>query len=144
MKALLGLSLFAIMTVHAHEFPDPSDALLNEDPRMNAVFEIADGTGSGHWNTAQTPIEVCNVKGKATITYKNLDGVDHQVHTSGVPHQHSPAKIKSGDSQTLVINTAAFDNTTEGSPNNMYDHNYGPKTSRIYFRLVSCDDGLGY
>ncbi len=139
----VGLTLFASTLCIALENSDEFDLIEDENPLMNVTFEIAKGTGSGVWNSAEVPIEVCATKGKATITYLNSDTVQLQIHTNGVPHNHSDA-IQPGEAQKLVINTNQFDNTAAGSPNNMYDHGFGPKTSRIYFRLVKCDGDDAY
>ena len=135
------LILVGACLLHGYAIAQSFDDTYNTDdanPPMNVTFKIPAGTGSGAWNTAQTPIVACGNPAQATITYVNDDTVAHRVHTNGKPHPHMGPTLAPGQSNTVTINVAAFDNTQPGSTNEVYDHNFGAATSRIYIKLVAC------
>jgi mono/diheme cytochrome c family protein len=75
------------------------------------VFHIKKGTGSGAWNTAETPV-VAKVGKKFTIV--NDDTVNHQWHTYGTPCPHG-SLMQPGESSTCTPSERY-----NGEP--LYDH----------------------
>lgn len=83
-------------------------------PGGTIVFEIPNGTGTASWNSTANKIEA--IVGD-TITIKNMDTTNHQMHTGGAPCPHG-GSIAPGAQMNCVV-TAAVDATKTKV---VYDH----------------------
>ena len=96
--------------------PEPEETL--PEPGSIVDFEIAQGTGTGPWNTADDPV-VAYVGQVLRIT--NFDDRDHQMHaTDDAPVPHGNV-LRPGQSAEYVVSSPA----AIGDQADMWDHNDG-------------------
>jgi hypothetical protein len=89
-------------------------------------FHIANGTNTGSWNTAQTPI---TAKVGDVIRFYNDDSIVHQLHTNGAPCGHGP-RMQPNTTWDCVA-SQPFSANKSGP---LYEHNVGP-TAAVYLEV---------
>ena len=96
------------------------------------VFNIANGTGNGAWNSASAPIEVR--KGD-TIRFMNLDATVKALHTSIGPCAHQMGSIPTGGSFDCVVSqNTNFVQTNANNPDT-YNHLVGPAAA-VHIKII--------
>ncbi len=90
-------------------------------------FRIKPGTGNKPWNTRETVVEL---KVGQTLKIINEDSTPHQLHTSGSPCPHQPAKTLTGQAYECLISKVV-----DPDVDVFYDHIAG-SSARFYMRAT--------